>query len=72
MAAVMLQNMQTTIARITQGQILSPLCLWVIFTTHVPKNMNGAMNAELVRDYAALAVENLYPEGDAIRQVDPA
>ena len=41
-------------------------------TNHIPKNMNGAMNAELVRDYAALAVENLYPEGDAIRQVDPA
>ena len=34
--------------------------------------MNGAMNADLVRDYAALAVEDLYPEGDAIRQVDPA
>ena len=30
------------------------------------------MNADLVRAYAAPAVENPYPEGDAIRQVDPA
>ena len=35
-------------------------------------NMNGAMNADLVRDYAALAVEDPYPEGAANRQVDPA
>ena len=34
--------------------------------------MNGAMNADLVRDYAAPAVEDLNPEGDVIRQDDPA
>ena len=47
----------------------------MIFTrtpNHVPINMNGAMNADLVRDYAALAVEDPYPEGAANRQVDPA
>ena len=38
----------------------------------VSKNMNGAMYADLVRGYAAPAVEDLYPEGDAIWQDDPA
>ena len=38
----------------------------------VSKNMNGAMYADLERGYAAPAVEDLYPEGDAIWQDDPA
>ena len=36
----------------------------------VPKNINGAKYADHVWDYVAPAVEDLYPEGDAIRQDD--
>ena len=33
--------------------------------------MNGAMYADLFRDYAAPAVKDLYPEGEAIWQNNP-
>ena len=36
----------------------------------VPKNINGAKYADHVWDYVAPAVEDLYPEGGAIRQDD--
>ena len=36
----------------------------------VSKNMNGGMYANHVWNYAAPAVGDFYPEGDAIRQDD--
>lgn len=38
----------------------------------VPKSVNGNMYADLVRDYAVPAVNQLYPEGSACWQDDPA
>ena len=38
----------------------------------VPKTVNGNMYADLVRNYAAPAVQELYPEGNAYWQDDPA
>ena len=37
-----------------------------------PKNVNGNMYADLVRDYIGPAVNELYPDGSAVWQDDPA
>ena len=38
----------------------------------IPKTVNGTMYCDLIRDYAAPAVNQLYPEGSAWWQDDPA
>ena len=64
-------NGRPQIAGRKQGQIVFMSDLYKNYNP-VSKNMNGAMYADLVRGYAAPAVEDLYPEGDAIWQDDPA